>query len=566
MGKLINDYMHIKRYRKIIMVFIKHEFGLIMEQMGILKYLNINKNLLKKTEQNEPPKRSTGQRLRLALEELGTSFIKIGQILSTRTDIFSQEIIHELEKLQNNVPPFSYESVESIIENEFDERIDSLFLEFSRTPLAAGSIAQVHLAKLKNGDQVVVKVQRPGIIDTINQDIKILEDLASFLDNHTKLGKLYEFKHMVEEFRNVLNNELDFSIEAQNAGIFKENFHNQNKDVTVPNIRWTHTTKHVLTMEFIDGIHVQDIDRIEEIYIDKKKLAKTIATSILNQILKDGFFHADPHPGNIMLSTTDKIVFIDLGMVGTLNKDRKSQLMKMLLGLVFNNTKLIVSALCEYGYMTDWSNMKKLETDVDSLRSKYMSMPLNKIKLGKAFSELFNIAFSHHIKIPKEFTILSKTLITMEGTVERLDPELSILEVAQPLAKKLLFDEDQIKKLGKEFFESAVDYGRLLKELPSFLHNFLRKLEFEDFTFYFELKNTESTLKHIDKIFNRISFGIALLALSIIIAGIIIGTSLALDASSDMYIFNTSVLKITLLSATVMVIWLLVSIFRSNKF
>lgn len=230
----LSHYRHIKRYRQIILVFVKHGFGTIIDQLGILDYINIKKKIEEKDESiNE--KLSTGMRLRLSLEELGTTFIKLGQILSTRPDILPHDVIVELEKLQDAVPPFPFDDVKSLIESEFDDKLGNIYREFNETPLAAASIAQVHLARLNSGRKVVVKVQRPGIERNIDLDLMVLKDLASFIDNHTKYGKLYNFTKTVQEFENTLKNELDFRIEGENAEKFKENF-SKDKGINVPSI------------------------------------------------------------------------------------------------------------------------------------------------------------------------------------------------------------------------------------------------------------------------------------------------------------------------------------------
>ncbi|MDI3311381.1 MAG: AarF/UbiB family protein, partial [Thermoanaerobacterium sp.] len=257
----VSSFKHLKRYREIIFVFIKYGFGAVIEHIGFSNHFNIKRVLLEYDNDSGLSKLSRGQRLRLALEELGPTFIKIGQIISTRPDILPQDIIDELEKLQDNAPAFSFSDVKSVIESEFGESLDRAYSEFNVEPLAAASIAQVHIAKLWSGKTVVVKIQRPGIEKIIDQDITILEDIAHFVDNHTKYGKLYNFTNMVDEFKNTLRYEMDFRIEGENAERFKKNF-SIDKGVSVPSISWTHTTRRVLTMEYIRGISLNDFSAL----------------------------------------------------------------------------------------------------------------------------------------------------------------------------------------------------------------------------------------------------------------------------------------------------------------
>jgi hypothetical protein len=254
---VINRWNSIRRYRQIIAVFTKHGFGLLMDQLGIFHYLKIKKRILDTDAKSDSSRLSTGARLRLSLEELGPAFVKLGQILSTRPDILPPDIVEELKKLQDSVPPFSFSEVRAVIEDEFEDKLENIYKEFEEKPVAAASISQVHRARLNSGKPVAVKVQRPGIERTINLDINILKDLAGFIDHHTQYGKLYDCSGMVLEFENIIKNELDFTKEAENAEAFKQNF-TRDKGIIVPNVKWIYTTKRILTMEYIEGIRVDN--------------------------------------------------------------------------------------------------------------------------------------------------------------------------------------------------------------------------------------------------------------------------------------------------------------------
>ncbi|NSW90031.1 MAG: 2-polyprenylphenol 6-hydroxylase [Firmicutes bacterium] len=528
-------------------------------------YNILKKRLGKGDSEDNNEKLSIGERLRLSLEELGPTFIKFGQIISTRPDILPPNVIAELEKLQDSVPPFLFEDVKALIESEFDDKLENIFKEFNETPIAAASIAQVHFARLNSGKKVVVKVQRPGIERNIDLDLRILEDLAHFIDSHTKYGKLYDFTKMVYEFENTLKNELDFRVEGENAETFKENF-SKDRGVKVPDISWIHTTRRVLTMEYIDGIRLNDFTALDNAGLNRKVIARNLAESIFNQILRDGFFHGDPHQGNIMVLPDNTIGFLDLGMVGKLNEERKIQFLKMLMGVAFKNSRLITQAIIDLDTMTHCINTKKLEKEIDILRDKYLAIPLNEIKVGEVFNEIFNLAFSYNIMIPGEFTMLAKSLVTLEGLVEKLDRELNVLEVAEPIARKLMYKTFSPEKLRKEILGGAMDYGNLIREFPNFMLNFLRKMEDDEFTMQFKLKDIERIEKRIDRIFNRVSFSIVLLAVSIIIAGLIVGLGMSAYTGTEIYFLNLTVLRIGLVIAGIIIVGLVLSMFRSNRF
>ncbi|HBT49715.1 MAG: 2-polyprenylphenol 6-hydroxylase [Caldanaerobacter subterraneus] len=555
---------HLRRYREIVFVFIKYGFGAIIDNIGILKHINVRRKILKQTNDENIAKLSRGERLRLALEELGPTFIKMGQILSTRPDILPKDVIKELEKLQDKVPAFSFDEVKSVIQNEFGESLEEAYAEFEPTPLAAASIAQVHKALLWSGKTVVVKVQRPGIEKIIAQDMRILEDIAKFVDNHTKYGKIYNFTKMVEDFKKRLEEELDFRIEGENAEKFKKNFL-KDKKVKIPSIIWTHTTRRVLTMEYIGGIPLNDFNAIDEAGLDRGAIARNLAKSVLNQILRDGFFHGDPHPGNIMVLEDGTIAFLDFGMVGSLSPERKRQFSKMLLGIVYKNSRMIIESIIDLNAVTLNVNMKKLEKDINNLRDRYVEIPLEKLKVGEVLNGIFDLVFSYNIVIPNEFNMLAKSLITLEGIVEKLDPKISVLEVAKPIAKQLIPKMFSTQHMKEEIINATMDYSRLIKELPSFLLNFLRKTEEENYAIELKIRDLENLEKRVDKVFNRLSTSIILLALSIVIAGILIGSGMSANAGAEMYKLNGIILKIGLAIAFVIVLGLAISIFRSGR-
>lgn len=266
-----------------------------------------------------------------------------------------------------------------------------------------------------------------------------------------------------------------------------------------------------------------------------------------------------------MVLEGNKIVFLDLGMVGKLNQQRKNQFLKMLMGITLKNSKLIIEGIIGLDAIPNRINMKKLEKDIDVLRDKYLSIPLSEIKIGEMFNEIFNLAFFYNIVIPSEFTMLAKSLITLEGIVEKLNPDMSVLEVAEPIAEKLIFTLFSPEKIGKEIITSIMDYGNLAKKFPSSMINFLDMIEDEDFTMQFKIKGIEDITKRIDKIFNRLSFSVVLLAVSIIIAGIIIGSSMNANIGAEMYLFNITILRVGLVIAALIILFLIISILRSSR-
>jgi ubiquinone biosynthesis protein len=553
----------IKRSRQIVKVFANHGFGTLMDRLGILKFLNIDKQSREYSD-GEISKLSIGARLRLSFEELGPTFIKLGQIMSTRPDLLPHDIIHELEKLQDAVAPFPMTEVREVIEFELGDKLENIFKEFKEEPIAAASIGQVHRAILLSGKDVVVKVQRPNIEKNIELDLGLLKDLAKFVDNRTRLGKLYSFSKMAEEFETTLTNELNFRLEGENAETFKVNFKDDD-NIIVPNISWIHTTNRVLTMEEIKGISLKNFEALEQAGFDKTVIARNLATSILYQILRDGFFHGDPHPGNIMVLENNTIAFLDLGMIGQLNPHMKNQFLKMLMGITLKDSKLIVQAIVELDAMSERINMRKLEKDIDRLRDQVLSVPLSQIKIGEVFNEVFDLAFSYNIMIPGEFTMLAKSLITLEGLVEKLDPDLNVLEIAEPISGKLIFTLISPEKIGKEILGGAMDYGNLVRKFPTALLSFLDKLEHDDFIMQFKLKDADRYVQKLDRAYSRLSISIVLLSLSIVIAGIIVGLGLADIEGTEIITVIITTLRGSLVLAGILIVALIISIFRSKR-
>jgi ubiquinone biosynthesis protein len=304
---------------------------------------------------------------------------------------------------------------------------------------------------------------------------------------------------------------------------------------------------------------------IERSGLSRTELALKLADIIFKQILIDGFFHGDPHPGNIMVLENNKIAFLDFGMIGQLSPHRKNQFLKMLMGITLKDSKLIIQAIAELDAISNSINMRKLEKDIDRLRDQVLSVPLSEIKIGEVFNEIFDLAFTYNMMIPGEFTMLAKSLITLEGLVEKLDPDLNILEIAEPIAGKLIFTLISPEKIGREILSGAMDYGNLVRKFPSVFLNFLGKIEHDDFTIQIKVKEAERYAQKIDRSFSRLSISIVFLSLSIVIAGTIIGLSLIGMEAADFIMVLSMILKGSLFLAAITFAALIIAILRSKR-
>lgn len=559
------DKQHLDRYRQIVSVLARNGFGILLEQSGIFRRLQLARRDRQAAGQPAKPQRTVGERLRCSCEELGPTFVKIGQLLSTRPDVLPADVMRELEKLQEAVQPFSFAEVRTVIETDFGEPLESVFPTFVMTPLAAASVSQVHEAILPTGQSVVVKVQRPGTRESVAIDLAILKDLAVLLDKHTRLGELYDFGQMVVELEKTLTNELDFCREGENADTFRRNFASEPK-VTVPAIKWIYTTSRVLTMEPVIGIRISDTAALEAAGIDRTELGVRVATNLINQILRDGFFHADPHPGNLFVRLDGTLVFLDLGMVGTLNEPRKKLLSEMFVAMSTQDGRRVVKAIIDLGTMKQLANLRGFEREIDQLLAHYLSLSMGEIKVGEIMLQIFQLAGQYKVRIPSEFTLIAKALGTLQGILDRLDDKLELLPIVKPIAARMVTRQFDWHVLRRKMTRSLNDYQELSSLVPAALLNLVRKMEADDYMIHLDMKNLDKLQQHLEHIFNRLSFSVVLLALAIVMAGIIIGSSLSAGTSEALLALNVTILRFGLVLAAVILVGMLISIFRSRRF
>ncbi|MHB1127714.1 MAG: ABC1 kinase family protein [Bacillota bacterium] len=555
-------YRHFNRYREIANTLARHGFGYLLDQLGLADYIPYRQRFRKAAQPVERPSR--GARLRLALEELGPTFVKLGQILSTRPDLVPKDILQELEKLQDSVPPFPFEVVKEQIEAEMGMPLERIFPGFDREPLAAASIGQVHRAQLADDREVVVKVQRPGIRSMIETDLEILFDLARLADKRTSWGQMYSFGDMVEEFARTISEEMDYTAEGRNAERFYQEFAGESS-VYIPRVYWPQTTGKILTLEYVNGIKLNDYKLQEDNGQGRRLIARRLSQALLKQILLDGFFHADPHPGNIAILPGEVIAFMDFGMVGRLTEERKREFIALVLGLARRDSQQIVRAVMEMGIIPGKFQVKELRKEIERLRDRYIHVPMSQVSLGDAINEILNLAFRYRIRIPTELTLLAKALLTLEGIVQELDPELSIIGLAEPFGKVLISRQLSMNELKRAASEGFLEYGHILAEMPRQVHEILAKLASDQVTFRVEVQELDGIFSKLDRIVNRLSFSLVLMSFSIVMAGLVVASALV-NPAGVLLLWRLPMLEVGLAAVTLMVIWLLYSILRSGRF
>ncbi len=555
LGKKIK---HAGRYQEIVNAFLRNGFSYFVYRLGLS-----NQILSKKQQESEKliNKQSVGVKLRNILQGLGPTFIKLGQIASTRRDLIPKEIALELEQLQDHVASFPFEQVRQIIEEELGDTLENLFQDFSETPLASASIGQVHSAHLKTGEHVAVKIQRPDIVPLVETDLEILDDLARAMESKISWAKTYEIRKMINEFAKTLRAELDYYIEGRNCERIAKQF-TYRPEIVIPHVHWKYTTKKVLTMDFVQGIKVSNIERLEAEGYDRRLIADRITQSMLGQIFIEGFFHGDPHPGNIYVLPENRIAYLDFGMVGRLNDDTKFHFASMIIHLQRGNTDGLIKAISSMGMLSKETDMTSFYNEIDKLVMKYYDVSFSKLRLSEAINDLLAVIYHHRIQIPSDLTVLAKTLIVLEGIIENLDPEFSIMKAAEPFGEKLFLLRYEPTAILKKSWKQWTENAQFLSQVPKNLRDLSKTIQNGDLHFKISVPELQLFLQRLDKISNRLAFSIILLAFSILMVGLIIGSAIADQAN---LLWQIPVIEIGSIVATLMFLFIIYSIFKSGR-
>lgn len=502
---------------------------------------------------------SQPERLRLTLEQLGTTFIKIGQMLSTRPDLLPPEYIFELSKLQDDAPKVPYEAIADAIEQEFGARPEAIFKTFDAEARAAGSIAQVHNATLPDGTAVVVKVRRPGVDLLVEQDLAVLGEIARFLTHHTDVGRKYEPENLLDEFAYTLRNELDFTREGQNAERIAAEF-SDDSSVHVPAIFSEFSGRTVLTMEAISGIKIDDLKALDEAGVNRHELAQKCAHIALVQVLDYGFFHADPHPGNFFVLPDGAIALIDYGMVGRLGERLRESLIRLALAVSRHDSERLLEELLALGAAKRHVDRAALSRDLDRLLSEYDGVAIGEISVGKIFREVSATAQKHELRLPSDLMLLARVIAMDEGMGAHLDPEFNLMEFSKPYFERFWRKSHSLPEIGRLMKEGAIDLADLGRELPHRLHRLASMIERGDLTVTSRVDLPDQLVKKFERTGNRIS-------ISILMAGLIVGLSVLVQVyrPSGAVQIGPWLLSAFLVVALLTGVWLLSAFWKSEK-
>ena len=556
------------RLGKIIRIFVKHGLGDIAER------------LFKKAEKEPVDPRQkewtvkngfpSPQRIRCVLEELGPSFIKLGQLMSTRADIFPAEYIEEFTKLQDQVPPVPFSDIKRVIEQELKRHLEEIFEEFTPKSMAAASVAQVHLAKLFSGEEIAVKVIRPNIDKEIRKDIRLMYSMAKRAEKISEIARVIGAVNLVKEFERVIFKELDMFIEAGNIEKFANNFKSDD-EIYIPEVYWDYTTKSVLTMEHIPGIKMDQVDDISAHGMDPKDIAMIGLRSFSRQLMEFGLFHADPHSGNTIVMFDGRVSLVDFGITGYLDDETMHQIACLLLGYAEHDYEMVMDALLDAGLIDEETmDLKSFRRDLKDMSESFYGRSLRTISVRDVYDQIIQLIYKYKIRLPRNLLLLFKTFIQTEALGKILGSDASILEVTKPYAKKLIERSYQKKDVLKTIRKDAISMGSSMKLIPKLVHDILHQTAKGKQRIELRHNGFQDMSRQFVKGINRLIIGL-------VISASLIAGAMVLNASQKMFVFSVNLFggqKISLTAllgvtgyvvASFLGIWLIIMIFRSRK-
>jgi len=549
----IRGVRHLRRFQQIAQILARHGFGELLDLLGAAPVFPLARPLRRRPALGAP------QRLRMALEELGPTFVKLGQVLSTRPDLLPPAYIAELARLQDTVPPEPWEPVRAQLEAELGAPVEEVFATLDPEPIAAASLAQVHAATLPDGSEVVVKIQRPNIEATINVDLDILADVARLLQTRTPLGELYDLPGIVEEFAATLRAELDFYREGHNADRFRANFADE-PYLYIPKVYWEYTTRRVLVLERIHGIKIDDIAALDAAGYDRYRIGLHAARMVIKEVLEDGFFHADPHPGNFFVMPGEVIGAMDFGMVGYLSRRTRTDLVRLYIAAVQLDEEAVVDQLVRMGVVGGAVDRMGLQHDIGRLLRKYAGLPLKAIRARDVVEEAMPIAFRHHLRLPSELWLLGKTLGMMEGVGLKLVPDFDMFAVSRPYVQRFMREMASPRAWVPSLIRGMGDWAQLLDMLPRTGMQLLTRAERGELEVSLRHQELGRALVYLDRLANR-------LALSILLASLIVGLALLVPAFhlAERGGLITALVILGFALASLLGLGLVISILRSGR-
>ncbi len=553
---MVGRVAHLRRYREIAAVLVTYGLADVARALHLTPYIAARRRF---SGRGAPiPERTRAQRFRLACEALGPTFIKFGQALSTHGDVLPPDVVAELALLQDAVPPLASGVAERAVEEALGEPLSRLFAEFTTQPLAAASIAQVHRATLPTGESVAVKVRRPGIDALIEADLAILGDLAAFADRHVHDAKLYSLPKLVDEFARTIRREQDLAREGRIIERVAANFAGD-ATVRVPRIHWPLTRPSVLTMEFLQGVKVSAVGTPAAPGSDPGIVAQRGADAVLKQILVHGLFHADPHPGNILVLPGNVVAFVDFGIVGRVSSRLREQLAETILAIAGRDADRLADLVAEIATAQEPLDLQELARDLEEMLDAYGDVEIGNLSLGAVFTSIAATISRHRLSLPADMLLLIKSVVTIESVGRQLDPSFKMVQNAAPLAARLVVEKRGGRALAHRAAHAGRDAARVLRHLPADLGAIARRARAEGFQIQFAHQNLDHFIDEMDRSSNRLSF-------AVVIAAIVVGSALVIRVGAGPPVFGYSSLGVAgFLAAGILGIGLALGILRSGR-
>ena len=508
--QIVKEVRDIKRFREILTVLFEEGFDFLIEKMNLGHKVPLTKRVRSRVEAKKD--HPLEKRLRLTLERLGPTFIKFGQVLSVRPDLVPMSYIKELEKLQDDVPAFPYEEVRKQVKSELGREIKDIFASFDEKPIASASISQVHRATLRDGSKVAVKVQRPDVRKIMETDVEIMMYAAKMLEKHMPNIRRFRPAEIVGEFWSWTEKELDFRKEAMNAKRFARNFAGSKK-IKIPRVYEVLTTEKILVMEFIDGVEIHHLKNAKKEVI--RQIIRDGFESILTQVFVHGFFHGDPHPGNILVMKDKRIAFVDFGIVGHFDEKLKTKCTDMFYAMIKNDSEGVVDALIELSE-TDAENTDELKNDVSDILESLQDADISRVKVSRALEEIMDLALRYGMRMPRPFVLFGKTIITLEGIALEYDPNFRIMDNSKPFMEKLLVEKYSPATQFRNLAKSIMKLRKFSEEFPGQASRTLKRLEKGSIKVDIEDTDISKLSLEIDRSGNRVAYSMLIAALLIV--------------------------------------------------
>jgi ubiquinone biosynthesis protein len=546
---------NIGRLSEIAQVAVRHGFGYMLARHHLSDLIPGHRKLrLEETGVSE-----RGRHLRAMLEDLGPTFVKFGQLLSMRPDVLPLDVITELRSLQDDVRPFPFPEARRVIEEDFDQPLERLFLEFAEQPIAAASIGQVHRAVLPNGHAVAVKVQRPGAPEQIQADLSLLYQIARILKERVRALDFVDVEAVVDEFARSIGRELDYHQEGRNADILRRQFATD-AHVRIPRVYWTYTHPHVLTLELLEGIQLADLDS-ELSREDRRRLATRVARTWMEMIFKHGVFHGDPHPANVfVLGGSDEIGLVDFGLVGRLSDEDMARLTRLFIDAATENVDALPQRLYDLGLRCPPDKEQEFALELHEGYYRYYGARLAEIDPVQVIRETFSMIYSLNLRLPTRYLILDKALATLASVGTELTPDFNVFEVAKPYARDLVRQRFSPERVLRRAHRDSIELGRVGRELPHVLHSVLTQAREGRLEIGFVHKGLEEAIHQVSVAFNR-------LVIALVVAGGLIGSSLiGIFAKKGPHPLGVNVISVAgFVLSGVLGLWLLWGVIRSGR-